>query len=246
MLATADETRGLEAVGRIDIGQTGFCTGTLIAPDRVLTAAHCLYDNATGKPYPVSAFRFMAGLRNGRAAAYRGVRRAMAHPDYDFSAADRAVRVTYDLALLQLDQPIRLPSLPPFAAGGDPLKGESVAILSYGIDRSEAPSLENNCQILGRQPGVFVMSCLVEFGSSGAPVFQMRDGKPAIVSVVSAKAEMDGRPVALGATLEQPLAELEVAFAQGDGQFRTVAKGLGFGAGRSDGTGPGGAKFLKP
>ena len=41
-LSTADASKGWEAVGRINIGRSAFCTGTLISPVLVLTAAHCL------------------------------------------------------------------------------------------------------------------------------------------------------------------------------------------------------------
>ena len=36
---TGDESRGWEAVGHLDVAGKGFCTGALIAPDLVLTAA---------------------------------------------------------------------------------------------------------------------------------------------------------------------------------------------------------------
>ncbi|MEZ5867427.1 MAG: trypsin-like serine protease [Defluviimonas denitrificans] len=197
-LATADATRGWEAVGRIDVGNRGFCTGTLIAPDIVLTAAHCIFDQETRAQIPAEEFEFLAGWRNGRAAAYRGVRRAVAHPNYVFEGRDQIDRVPYDIAFLELDHPIRLPSIRPFETGPDTVTGDSVGIVSYALDRAEAPSIQDLCHVLGNEPGMTILSCDVDFGSSGAPVFEMIGGEPKIVSVVSAKAEMGGKKVALG------------------------------------------------
>ncbi|MXQ06626.1 trypsin-like serine protease [Alphaproteobacteria bacterium GH1-50] len=254
-LMTAYEARGWEGVGRLNIGRSGMCTGALVAPDLVLTAAHCIYDRSGDLVAP-NEIQFLAGWRNGRASAYRGVRRAIAHPSYEYTGPESDLRVANDIALLKLDSPIRLANVQPFATADRPRKGSSVGVVSYAHDRADTPSLQEVCHVLARQSGSLILSCDVDFGSSGAPIFTEVAGEPRIVSVVSAKAMIRGRPVSIGTNLERPLAELMemmntpgTASAVAVTTARRVVPGR-IGSGLTGGGGGlnsgGGAKFLKP
>lgn len=233
-----------EAVGRLDIGGTGFCTGALIAPKLVLTAAHCLFDRETKKQIDHSKVQFLAGWRNGRAGAYRDVRRAVVHPDFVFDGAVSSDRVRYDLALLELQQPIRNTTIEPFSTAAKPRPGDSVGVVSYAKDRAESPALQEVCKVLAQQDGVLVTSCSVDFGSSGAPIFTISDGVAQIVSVVSAKAEVEGQRVSLGTSLGASLAVLQAELVAGKGVFQAPSSHKRVLVGkRGEDTG---AKFVKP
>lgn len=210
-LATQDASRGWQAVGRLNIGAHAFCTATLVAPDKVLTAAHCLFDRITGERVHESEMAFLAGWRTGRAEATRGIRATAIEAGFHAAQGETLDRVASDLALLQLDQPIRLPSVRPFDVDSTPPEqGAAVAVVSYARARSEAPSLQDRCVVLDqRRDGVMVLSCAIDFGASGAPVFTVADGQTRIVSVLSAMASSSGQTVALGMRLEGRLAALE-------------------------------------
>jgi len=241
-LDTGDASRGWNAVGRLNMGDRSFCTGALIAPNLVLTAAHCLFDSKTGARINPDKIEFLAGWRNGRAEAYRGIKRAIAHPEYVYGGGDKLTRVSFDLALLELDQPIRMASILPFETDLSPHKGDSVGVVSYAKDRSEAASLQEVCHVLNKEELLLVLSCNVDFGSSGAPIFSIRDGVARVVSVVSSKADYGGAEVALGTNLQGPLVALRASLAAESSAFQKVdpaLRDMESGAGTT-------AKFMKP
>ncbi|WGH79581.1 trypsin-like serine peptidase [Jannaschia ovalis] len=241
VLATSADLRGLEAVGRLDLGRTGFCTGALVSPTLVLTAAHCVFDARSGHPHPIDTMTFRAGLAYGASFASRGVRRMVIDPAYRNVATVDLENVARDLALLELDQSLDLPGIRPFPAAGRLSRGDRVTLASYGRDRAEAPTLESGCRVLDRDSKVMLLDCDVDFGSSGAPVLIATPAGPQIVSVISAMSEgTDGRRIALAVAVEQGLARLVGEFARSP-VLRPDAKRLS-GTGEDRGT----IRFIRP
>ncbi len=111
-----------------------------------------------------------------------------------------------DIAVLRLSRPINSNEIQPLRMSLNAARGDSVGVLSYNFTHATRPNLERSCEVLAKQRTTLVMSCLVDFGASGAPVLQVIPGHlPRLVSVISAKAALGSRRVSIGTALDSTL-----------------------------------------
>ncbi|WP_243470769.1 trypsin-like serine peptidase [Ruegeria denitrificans] len=239
-LTDRDDLYGWEGIGRLDIGTEGFCTGTLIAQDLVLTAAHCALEKATGQPYAPGKVTFRAGLSDGKALADRKVVQIAVHPDYTNQPELSAASVRADVALMRLEQPIPYSVANPFALHSGRVDGNEVSIASYGRGRSEAITRERSCRILQRRQGLVTFNCDITFGSSGSALLARHGPRWQILSVVSAVGTDGRQKVGFGMELSGIVAELKADLRRDAPQPKAAIRRLQVGSGKSSS----GAKFI--
>jgi secreted trypsin-like serine protease len=193
------------------VGSRGnFCTGTLIAPDLVLSVAHCVGPGATYKIVDYGA---------DRQPQLRDVRKVAAHPAFNMQAIT-AHRATADVALLQLEIPKKNPSVlgvprTPIIAG-NPFTIAGVGVTVRGDGKSGGTVRTADLVATGH-PGTLQIR-LVDpaaagaraglgacTGDSGGPVFEDLAGKSVVVGVISWSTGPNGADGCGGLTGVTPL-----------------------------------------
>ncbi|MEM9812602.1 MAG: trypsin-like serine protease [Pseudomonadota bacterium] len=184
-ILSADAQPRFNAIGRVNVAgynRRKMCSGTLIAPDRVLTAAHCTI-GLSGRPAAAADLVFVAGWRSGEAVAVGRAADVLIHPEFLPAQADGRLQVSADIAVLRLSAPI--PGVAPIpVTGRDP--DTPLSIVGYRADRPHIASRHAPCSVVERRGAVARVGCRVIAGTSGAPLIEDTADGPRVVGVVSA------------------------------------------------------------
>lgn len=164
----------------------GACTGTVVASNIVLTAAHCV----SGKKQVVVAY-----AENGSHVLQRVVARAL-HPGFSRSSS-----VSVDIALIRLEGPLpaRLSALPIDRGESDHAIGASRLVAGFGMQRENDEQSAGTLRSAGMQvlPRLFprfmrlgtsvdaeLSDAAICTGDSGGPVLDRSESPPRIVGVI--------------------------------------------------------------
>ena len=182
----------ISAAGRLE-HRNGSCSAALIAPNLVITAAHCIGEGETER----HVFR-----PNSEAKHMFTVNRAVRHQLYD---AGKHWRFRFDFALVELVSPVPPEVAVPFSVGKEAELDEGLFVLSW---RWKEDARQRRCPVIKGATGVVTLGCRVQGGESGAPVVRKTDDGLELVAVISSRGFQLKQPIAQASNLRNRLQPL--------------------------------------
>ena len=163
------------AIGKLFNEAGGACTGVIIARDKVLTAAHCVFGERTLRLAPASSLHFMIGYRNGQPALHARVASYEIGSGYDQQRWTETMDSDWAVLTLTANLPAEVA---PLKLRRQPTSAGTKAIIAgYSQERAHRMTADRDCELTDSADAgkVVFHTCQGGRGYSGAPILVSTD-----------------------------------------------------------------------
>jgi protease YdgD len=188
-----------DAIGQVNV--EGYriaarCTGTLVAPDIVLTAAHCVMDPWRKTPFPLHDIHFLAGVRGAERKGHATAKCLHFPKNYEFVAPEKILPTmpaqkvplsafATDVVAMVLNEKLAVDPAP-LADGVVAQPGLRLVHAAYPADRRFVLSVHYDCHLLRSdlEGPLWFNDCDTHPASSGGPVFTRTGGALKLAAIM--------------------------------------------------------------